>query len=110
MAKTYNLYLDQGTTFSANITARDDSRNIRDLTGYTAQSSMRRSYFSANSVSFSASIPNPSSGNVVISLNDSQTANLKYGRYVYDIIIINTSNVVERLIEGIVVVNPEATK
>lgn len=110
MATTYNLFLDQGTTFSANITAKDNSRNIRDLSGYTARSQMRRSYFSANSVSFSATIPSPATGNVVIALTDAETANLKYGRYVYDVELVSSSNVVERLVEGIVVVNPEATK
>ena len=111
MARVLNLSIDQGTTFSANITAKDSTGSIRDLTNYTARAQIRKSYNSANSTSFSANIDVPASGNVTLSLTDAVTANLKYGRYVYDVELVKANTlVVERLVEGIVSVYPEVTR
>ena len=110
MAIAYNLFIDQGTTFSANVTVKDNTNTVRDLTGYTARSQMRRSHYSANSTAFTATIGTPTSGNVTLSLTDAVTANLKPGRHVYDVEIISSANVIERVYEGIVTVYPEVTR
>jgi len=58
-----------------------------------------------------AQISSPADGEITISLSDAQTANLKPGRYVYDVeLVANADSTVERLIEGIVTVYPEVTK
>lgn len=110
MAISYNLFIDQGTTFSANVTVKDRTNTVRDLTGYTSRSQMRRSHYSSNSVSFTTSIGTPTSGNVTLTLTDAATANLKPGRHVYDVEIISSANVIERIYEGIVTVYPEVTR
>jgi len=110
MAISYNLFIDQGATFSANVTVKDTTNSIRDLTGYTARSQMRRSHYTSNSTAFTATIGTPASGNVTLSLSDAATANLKPGRHVYDIEIVSSANVVERIYEGIVTVYPEVTR
>jgi hypothetical protein len=110
MAIAYNLFIDQGANFSANVTVKDNTNTVRDLSGYTARSQMRRSHYSANSTSFTANIGSPASGNVTLSLTNAATANLKPGRHVYDIEIISSANVVERIYEGIVTVYPEVTR
>lgn len=111
MASVLNLIIDQGTTFSANVTAKDSLGTIRDLTNFTARAQLRRSYNSANSVTFSANIFVPASGNVTLALTDAVTANLKHGRFVYDLELVNANTLaVERLVEGIVTVFPEVTR
>ncbi len=111
MARVLNLNIDQGTTFSANVTAKDSSGTIRDLSGHTARAQLRRSYNSSNSISFSANIDAQATGNVTLSLTDAVTANLKYGRYLYDLELVKDSTLtVERLVEGIISVHPEVTK
>lgn len=111
MATVYNLAVDQGADFSTTIQANDDTGSARDLTGLTGRGQLRRSYYSSSNVQFTVSIPTPSSGEISISLTNSQTANLKYGRYVYDIELANTAGgTVERILEGIVTVYPEVTK
>ena len=111
MASFYNFYIDQGASFSANITAKDTTGSVRDITNFTPRSQLRRSYFSSNSISFTSNIFDTSSGNVSISLEPSVTANLKYGRYVYDIELVhNVTGNVHRLVEGIATVYPEVTK
>jgi hypothetical protein len=53
---------------------------------------------------------NAANGDVRFSLNAASTANIKAGRYVFDIKQINTSNVTSRMFEGIITVNPQVTK
>lgn len=111
MASVYNLAIDQGSNFSASIQVNLDSGSARDLTGYTGRSQLRRSYFSTSNVTFAVTISSPVTGEIVISLPSSQTANLKYGRYVYDVELVeDSSGNVERILEGIVTVYPEVTK
>jgi hypothetical protein len=110
MAISYNLFVDQGATFSANVTVKDNSNIARDLSGYTARSQMRRSHYSTNSTVITTTIGTPASGNVTLALTNAQTANLKPGRHVYDVEIVSSANVVERVFEGIVTVYPEVTR
>ena len=111
MATTYNLAIDQGTDFSNTFTLKDSSNTVRNLTGYTGKAHLRRSYASTSNVAFTINIANPTNGNVVVTLSNAVTANLKYGRYVYDLELVNSNTLtVERVVEGIVTVYPEATK
>jgi hypothetical protein len=111
MASIYNLAVDQGTTFLATIQVNDTTGSARDLSGYNGRSQLRRSYFSTSNVEFTVSITSPADGEVKISLTSAQTANLRYGRYVYDVELVETaSGNVERILEGIVTVYPEVTK
>lgn len=109
MATVKNLAIDQGTTFSDHIIYRDKAKVALDITGLSPRASMRRSYYSSNATTLTTAINSNSGGNVNISLSASQTANLKMGRYVYDVELYN-SNVVYRIQEGIITVFPEVTK
>ena len=109
MATKANIIIDQGTTFSTIINLTDDNGDPIDLTGYTGDSEMRKHYTSSNSQSFSVNLGG-TSGTVTLSLTASQTANLTPGRYVYDVEVTSGSNVVSRIVEGIVTVTPEVTR
>ena len=109
MAITKNLVIDQGATFSANIQFLYTSKNPISLAGYSVRSQMRRSYSSANATTFTANITNATTGNVSISLTASQTANIIAGRYIYDIEA-NIADIVVRIVEGIVTINPGVTR
>jgi hypothetical protein len=69
---------------------------------------MRRSFYSANAITFSATIVDAANGNVQISLTAAETANIKDGRYVYDIEATNNTTV-KRIIEGLITVYPGVT-
>jgi uncharacterized membrane protein YfhO len=109
MAQIQNIYIDQGTTFSLSLTVNDQNGDLKDLTGYTVAAQMRRSYYTNTSVSFTAEVSFPEDGEVTISLTAVQTSALKAGRYVYDIEITGDGETL-RVLEGIVVINPEVTK
>lgn len=110
MAVISNLAIDQGTTYSVTITVTDDTGSARDLTNYTVRSQMRRSYYTNSNVAFSANIASPADGTVSLDLTSTQTSALKPGRYVYDVELVSNVATVERLVEGIVTVYPEATR
>lgn len=109
MAQVQNIYIDQGTTFSFTISVSDQFGDAKDLTGYTAASQMRKSFYTNTAIDFTADISSPLDGEVTISLTATETSAIKAGRYVYDIEIESSEETV-RVLEGIVVVNPEVTK
>jgi len=110
MANVSNLAIDQGTTFSVTITVTDDTGSARNLTNYTARSQMRRSYYTSANTAFTANISNPTDGTISLNLTNNQTSALKAGRYVYDVELVSNTSTVERIVEGIVTIYPEATK
>ena len=109
MAQIQNIYIDQGTTFSLSLIVADQNGDPKDLTDYTAAAQMRKSYYTNTAIDFTADITLPLDGEVTISLTATETSAIKAGRYVYDIEIEGDSETL-RVLEGIVVVNPEVTK
>ena len=109
MAQIQNIYIDQGTTFSLSLNVSDQNGDPKDLSDYTAAAQMRKSYYTNTAIDFNADITLPLDGEVSISLTAEETSAIKAGRYVYDIEIEGESETL-RVLEGIVVVNPEVTK
>jgi len=108
MANTKNIDIDQGATFTSYVLYLDNNNSAISLNNYTVASQMRRSYYSANAITIAASIVDSANGNIQISLSSTVTANIKAGRYVYDIEAKSNTNVV-RVIEGIITVYPGVT-
>ena len=112
MAAYTELYMDQGATFNNTLNLTDDVTNATiNVSGYTVRSQMRRSYYSANaSANISCTITDASNGEITMSLTDGQTANIKAGRYLFDVETVDTGGVVTRILEGIITVTPGVTK
>jgi hypothetical protein len=109
MAQVQNIYIDQGTTFSFAIEVSDQYGDAKDLSDYTAASQMRKSFYTNTAIDFTAAVTSPLDGEVTISLTAEETSEIKAGRYVYDIEVVSDEETI-RVLEGIVVVNPEVTK
>ena len=109
MAAYVELYMDQGTTFNNVINITDDVTNAAvNISGYVITSQMRRSYYSANATAnIVCSITNAANGEVTLSLAAANTANIRPGRYLFDVKSVNTSNVTNRILEGIITVTPQ---
>lgn len=105
-------YIEQGTTFNSQITLDDSNGTAYNLTGFTIKSQARRSYYSANaSINFTVSFPDANAGIVLLSANSAVTANVASGKYVYDVMITETSTkLVTRVLEGQIFVSPCATR
>lgn len=109
MATKANLVIDQGSTFSTDLTLTDENNDPLELAGYTANSQIRKWYTSSNaSATFTTSI-NENTAIITLSLSSNQTSNLVAGRYVYDVEI-NDGSSVSRIVEGIVTVTPQVTR
>lgn len=111
-ANTIFLYLDQGTTFSANvpISNTNTGNTDLDLVNYAARSMFRKHYSSSNSYTFNASI-HVNDAIVMLSMNATATANVTDGRYMFDVEVYSANTgFVYRVAEGILTVTPEVTK
>lgn len=109
MAAYSNLYIDQGTTFSAVIEVADINGDIIDVSSYQARAQFRKSYNSNTYWNFAAQIINPEKGQIELSLTPSETALLKAGKYVYDVELYSETDVY-RVLEGNVEITPEVTR
>jgi hypothetical protein len=109
MATKSNLVIDQGSTYSVTLDLTDENGDVINLTGYVANSQIRKWYTSTSpAATFTTSI-NAVSGELDLSLTANQTSNLVAGRYVYDVEL-NNNGVISRIVEGIVTVTPQVTK
>jgi len=111
MAAGYQeLFIEQGADYSTSITLDDADNEPFDLTGYQAKSQIKKSYYSSNAAAvFTITIPTPVNGTLNMSLTSANTSNIAAGRYVYDVIIKNSSNNITRVLEGIVNIVPQVT-
>ena len=112
MAATANLTIDQGATFSSDITVKDNAGNPLDLTDYTASAKMALGYSSTRTrvTMTTAFASDRTTGILTISLTADQTNTLSApARYLYDVEITASDSTVTRVIEGIITVNPSIT-
>lgn len=109
MATKANLVIDQGTDYTTVLTLTDEAGSPLILTGSSANSQIRKTYTSNNSVSFAASV-NADAGEITLTLTAGQTSNMEAGRYVYDVELRDISNTVTRVVEGVVTVTPQVTR
>ena len=111
MATLSNLFIDQDADFSTTVTVNDGSGSPIDLTAYTAIAQIRKSYSSSTSTSFSVTFVSPrTTGQITLSLTDVQTAALSAGRYVYDLVIIESGGDKTRVVEGIATIKPSVSR
>jgi hypothetical protein len=110
MATVANLYIDQGTDFSAIVALKNQNGTPLVLDGYTVASQFRKSYQSSIAVTFNVSIFNAAEGKIQLQLTDQATSGIRAGRYLYDVEITSPSGDRKRALEGIVVLTPEITR
>jgi hypothetical protein len=70
---------------------------------------LRRHYGATSSVSFATTVTSPELGIISISLTGSQTVNLKPGRYVFDVKILNSGREY-KAVEGAALVRAGVTR
>jgi hypothetical protein len=105
-----NIYIDQGSDFTTTLYINDSDGLPLDLTAYSVDAQIRKTYTSTEYVDFTSSIAIPSgSGQITISLSNIQTSNMISGRYVYDVVLTDPTSVKTRVVEGSATVNPGVT-
>lgn len=124
-ANRYNLTIWQGATFGLTITVKDVAGNVSNIAGYSARMQIRQAYDSPTPTETLTTangeiVITGAEGNVALQLAASRTANISVdlsgpGRppkqtYVYDLELIDTSNVVSKLLFGDATVYAEVTR
>lgn len=115
MAAVYvsNLVINTGSTFSQTFNLESTETNSAlDLTNYTGASQMRKWAGASAKTDFTVEIPDPKTdGKIGIGLSSGQTAELKAGRYVYNVLITDIGNgTTNSVVEGMVLVREGVTR
>ena len=83
-----NISINVGETFSEDLTLLSaDGSGVVDLTGFTAQSKIRKSPQNYRFADIQVGIVNASQGEINISIASTITKFLQGGRHVYDVIL-----------------------
>jgi len=106
------LTIDQGATFSTVINLTNDDNTPLDITDYSFECQIRKSYYSTNATAnIAVTIDgDAANGAVRLSLDSANTANIKAGRYLYDLKMTDDANVTIRVLEGIVTITPQVSR
>jgi hypothetical protein len=108
MAGNYDFNVQAGATFSFVITWQDSDGNPIDVTGYSAEMSVKDF---VGTLVVSLTVANGritvggTNGRIVLNLDASTTEALPVGRHVYDLLLTSGTSVV-RLLEGQVYIEP----
>jgi len=105
-----NLYLEKGATFNTTITLDDVYGNNYNLIGYTANSQVRKSYYSSNATATFVTSIDTTNATITLTLSASTTSNIAPGRYVYDTTLTDRVGTVTRILEGVIDVSPSVTR
>ena len=107
-----NLTVNAGTTFSQVFNLESTSSNAAtDITGYSVAAQMRKhAGATTTAAKFTSTIDNASQGKIRVGLSTTDTAGLKEGRYVYDVLITDPTGEVTRVVEGSVLVRAGVTR
>jgi hypothetical protein len=109
-AGTYNFIMEQGATFTRQLTVKENDSAL-NLTGYSVASLMRSTHDSSTVAgTFTCTISNAVGGIIDMSMNPTTTGAIEEGMYVYDLEITAGSGTITRLLQGEVTVNPEVTR
>ena len=105
-----NLIIYKHTDFEQTFILEDSQSNsAKDLTGFTGSCKMQRTLNLGGLTAFNLAFTNRSLGKVRITLTSTQTANIADGKYFYELMLTDPSGVVERVIEGVVIVKHPVT-
>lgn len=109
MAGYVAINIEQHANFSRVITVKQADGTAQNLTSYTANTLIRRSFYSEHSNTITTVITDASNGQITLSMTAANTGLLRAGRYVFDTTTTTGGGVVQRMIEGIAVVSPGVT-
>ena len=97
-----NLTINTHSDFSEDLELFQTGGNRTNLTGYTAQSQMRKHPDSSTAYNFAVGITSAVDGEITLSMTDTVTAQIKPGRYMYDLMLTRPNGDKTIVVEGMV--------
>lgn len=112
MASYAELNIDQGTTFSATLDLKNDDGTPINVANNAFTCQIRKSYYSSSAAAnVTVNTLDEANGHVQLTLGAFETANIRAGRYLFDLKMTNSVTATTlRIIEGIISVNPQVTR
>lgn len=110
MAAFSEIVIEQGATFETTVSVTDVWNNAINLSNYTTQSQMRKSYNATTSHTINTAVTNAGLGEITLSIPAANTSILPAGRMLYDLKITSNTGIVTRVVEGIAVILPSVTR
>ena len=112
MAAYQDLFIEQGTTYSTEITLDDSYGTPYDLTNFTVKAQARKSYYTNTiALHFNTTISNPHDGLIQLAASAGNTANVFANKLVYDVVITdNDTGAVTRVLEGQILMSRSVTR
>ena len=105
-----NLLIYKHTDFEQTFLLEDSQSNsAKDLTGFTGTCRMQRTLNLGSLTAFTVTFTNRTLGKVRISLTNTQTALIAEGKYFYELVLTDSNDISERVIEGVVIVKHPVT-
>ena len=105
-----NLLIYKHTDFEQTFVLEDSQSNsAKDLTGFTGTCKMQRTLNLGGLTAFNLTFTNRTLGKIRITLTDDQTAQIADGKYFYELVLTDPNGIVERVIEGVVIVKHPVT-
>ena len=108
MSATYIIKIDQGTDYGVTLRMKDNTGAVINLTGCTIAGDISRVVGSPIAAEFDFDLSTLGIGEIPMSLSHSVTTELE-GTYFYDIKLTWPSTLLERIIEGQLIVDPQVT-
>ena len=107
-----NLIIYTHTDFEQTFLLEDSQSNsAKDLTGFTGTARFKRQIQqnTMKSQAFNLSFPNRPLGKVRLGLTATQSAAIKPGKYFYEVILNDGNDVLEKVVEGTMIVKQPVT-
>lgn len=109
-----NLFVNQGSDFSFEISLANDDGTEKDLTGYSARAYFAKSPYSVTKTEITTEIGiPPTAGVITLRFTPTMTNSLKGGSYLYDVEIIyadSDETITERVMEGVLELTPSISQ
>ena len=106
-----NLVVYTHTDFEQTFLLEDNrSNSAKDLTGFTGTGKFKRQFEdNRDPRSFNLSFPNRVGGKVRIGLTAAESALIPPGKYFYEMLLTDSNDIIERVVEGTVIVKQPVT-
>jgi gamma-glutamylcysteine synthetase len=103
-ARVVNIVIPQGADYQNSFLLEDNNNAPIVLSNYSGICHIKKHPSSKNKIVVNVSFPNPTLGEVKISVASTVTSNIKPGKYVYDVLLTDNSGKKVRVVEGIATV------
>jgi hypothetical protein len=111
MTARANLYIDQGVDFLVSLDLETDDGEDFPVSTQQFFCQVRKVY--STTVQFEANLTavvNGTTNTVTLSFNPEDTANVKEGKYQYDLLMVESGGKITKILEGLLFVLPTITR